>query len=98
VTDAPIWQLEDFEERLDTWVALENPPDDLVREVLAWILGRYDDPYQGVRREPGFDNLWYGVVPGTAHGHERVVTCSYWITETTRTVRCNSIATLSWPA
>ena len=91
------WGLVGFLERLDDWETREGPSDDLRLVVTAWILSRFDDPYQGVQREPGFPNLWYGEVPGTAHGHAQIVVCSYWIEETARTVRCDSIATLSFP-
>ena len=36
--------------------------------VTEWILTRAADPYQGVRREAGFDNLWFGAVPRSGHG------------------------------
>ena len=68
----------------------------LINGVGAWILSRFDDPYQGMRREPGFDNLWYGPVPGTLRGGEQV-TCSYMIVESGRVVYGKSIATLSLP-
>ena len=29
------------------------------------VLTRFDDPYSDVRREPDFDNLWFGPVPGS---------------------------------
>ena len=45
------------------WIERELPSDDLRLTVTAWILTRYDDPYQGVQREPGFDNLWFGEIP-----------------------------------
>ena len=90
------WTLEDFEVRLDQWIELENPSYDLRIVVTAWVLSRFDDPYAGVRREPDFDNLWFGPVPGSVHrGH--VVVCSYWIHEAQRTVRCDSVATLNLP-
>jgi hypothetical protein len=92
------WRLVGFEQRLDAWVDLEHPVDDLRLLVTAWILSRFDDPYAGVRRERGFSNLWFGVIPRSGHGTGLVVTCSYWIEETTHAVRCDSIATLSWPA
>lgn len=38
---------------------------------------------QGVRREAGFDNLWFGAVPDSEDGKGRVVACSYWIVEAT---------------
>lgn len=56
-----------------------------------------DDPYSGMTRQPGFPNLWFGPVPETMHGDGRVVTCSYWIVETTRAVRCDNFTILSWP-
>jgi hypothetical protein len=58
---------------------------------------RYDDPYQGVRREKGFPNLWFGAIPDSADGDGNVVACAYWIAESNRVVRCDSFATLSLP-
>lgn len=65
--------------------------------VTAWIFTRADEPYRNVRREKGFANLWFGPIPGTVDDDATVVTCSYWIEESTRTLRCNSFATLSLP-
>jgi hypothetical protein len=86
-----------FLDRLDTWAEQESPPDDLRLLVTAWIMTRYDDPYQGVRREHGFPNLWFGVVPHSEDGAGAVVVCAYWIEESTRIVRCDSFATLNLP-
>jgi hypothetical protein len=91
------WTLEGFEQRLDAWDSLEDPPDDLRILVTAWVLSRMDDPYQGVQRAQGFENLWFGTVPKSLHANDRVVVCSYWITEVTHVVRCESFATLSLP-
>jgi hypothetical protein len=93
----PRWVLEGFLERLDTWIADESPADDLRLAVTAWILSRMEDPYEGVRREPDFENLWFGAVPGTETTAGTVVACSYWIAEARGTVRCDSFATLSLP-
>ena len=90
------WTLIDFEYHLDIWIRNFDPTQELINEVGAWILSRFDDPYQGMRREPGFENLWYGPVPGTMRGGEQV-TCSYMIVESAHTVHCRSIATLSVP-
>ncbi len=90
------WRLEAFEERLDAWIALEEPDDDLRLEVTAWVLTRFSSPYTGVRRAQGFDNLWFGAVPHSEVRGE-VVTCSYWIFEREALLRCDSIATLSLP-
>lgn len=95
--NSPAWNLAGFLESLDGWADREQPPQELVLIVMHWVLSRYDDPYQGVQREPGFPNLWFGPVPETHHGPGRVVVCSYWIEETTRTVRCDSFATLNTP-
>jgi hypothetical protein len=77
------WALIDFGERIDSWVLAETPTDSVRLIVTAWVMTRFDDPYQGMRRQPGFDNLWFGVVPGTYDGRGKVVCCSYWILEAT---------------
>ena len=83
---------------MDLWESLSSPSDELRLLVTAWTLSRIEDPYQGMRREPGgHPNLWFGMVPGSRHGREAVY-CSYLVFEQTGTVRCNSIATLGWPA
>lgn len=97
--DGTEWKLEGFLDRVELWEKNEpaSAAIDTVRlAVLDWIMSRYVDPYQGVRREPGFDNFWFGPIPGTEHDGQ-VVCCSYWIQEATRTVRCDLIQTLSSP-
>jgi hypothetical protein len=93
----PSWKLEGFLERLDAWIEREAPSSDLVSVVYAWVMSRYEDPYQGMRRETGFPNLWYGAIPSTNTKEGTVVVCSHWIEESTKTVRCDSFATLSLP-
>ena len=93
----PVWQLEGFLERLDIWEELFSPSDDLRLIVTSWVMTRFDDPYQGVRREPQFGNLWFGVVPDTEDDDGSVVTCAYWIEEARGVVRCDSFATLTPP-
>lgn len=90
------WELQGFQRHADIWISTEDPDQDLKNEVLEWLLSRMDDPYQGVKREPGFDNLWYGPVPGTHRGYT-VVVCAYFILEAGHAVKCNSIATLNMP-
>lgn len=94
---APAWRLEGFGECLDAWAERDQPVVNLRAVVTAWVLTRFDDPYQGVRREPEFETLWFGAVPESGDGRGNAVACSYWIEERTRTVRCNSIATLRQP-
>jgi hypothetical protein len=91
------WQLEGFLECVDRWTDLEHPSDDLRLVVTAWILSRFDDPYRSARREPGFDNLWFALVPGTLEPDGSVVACSFWIEELSQTVRCDSFASLGYP-
>lgn len=83
-------------EQLDAWIKREDPGDDLRLIVTAWVFAR-DDPYLGMRREPAIENLWFGAIPDSDDGAGHVVTCSYWIFEQWRVVRCNSFATLSQP-
>lgn len=82
------WQLQGFGEQLDEWIELEQPYDWLRTLVVTWVLGLIDDPYPGLHRERGFDNLWFGVVPGSLNGDEAVC-CSLWIDEKARRVRCD---------
>ncbi|MEV5819381.1 hypothetical protein AB0L22_09410 [Micromonospora haikouensis] len=91
-----LWTLSGFERHLDLWISIEHPDQDLIHLVGTWMLSRFEDPYQGVRREPGFPNLWWGQVPLSLRD-ETVVVCSYFVHEHQRTVACNSIATLSLP-
>jgi hypothetical protein len=99
VPDNADWELAKFVERLDLWEKTEPASaalGDVRLAVTRWIMNRCSDPYEGARREPGFDNLWFTSIPGTLHDGQ-VVCCSYWIEETTRTIRCDLISTLNWP-
>lgn len=91
-----LWKLVGFQEYLDYWIASDKPSQDLVCVVAAWMVGRVDDPYQGMVRESSMPNLWYGPVPGSDEGG-MVVVCSYFVEESTRTVKCIGLATLSRP-
>ncbi len=93
----PGWTLVGFLECFDEWTARESPSDDLRIIVISWVMTRYDDPYQGVRRESDYPNLWFGVVPWSGHHGGSVVVCAYWIEAATRTVRCDSFATFRVP-
>jgi hypothetical protein len=73
VNPAQGWALAAFLHHLDTWIKQEQPSDDLRLLVMSWIMTRSDNPYQGVQREPGFDNLWFGAIPGSIHGPDNVV-------------------------
>lgn len=96
LSDPFLWKLAGFEAKLDASIALETPDEDVRYIVTEWILTRFSDPYQGVRREPGFPNLWFGAVPESARAG-RVVVCSYWLVESERRVSCNSFGTLRLP-
>jgi hypothetical protein len=96
-TDPPLWTLLGFLDRLDQWVARESPADEVRLVATAWIMTRFEDPYQGVRREGKFPNLWFGPVPGTQDRSGRVVGCAYWVDEVNHTVRCDSFDTFYEP-
>jgi hypothetical protein len=82
---------------MDLWADDAKPSSDLIIIVSLWIQSRTDDPFEDVQRVDGFDNLWFGAVPGSDDGEGRVVTCSYWIDVSTRTVRCDLFSTSTWP-
>lgn len=68
-----------FSDRLDEWTDLEAP-DDWQRVLVGnWVLSRIEDPYDGLSRQSGFDNLWFGVVPGSLNADGLAVACSLWI-------------------
>ncbi len=92
------WRQAAFETRLDEWIELEGPSLHLRRLVTAWVLTRLENPYDGMQRQQGFANLWFGRIPGTYQpGDGTVVVCSLWIEESSRMVRCDRIGTLTIP-
>jgi hypothetical protein len=90
------WELAGFPHRLDAWIEQDSPSGEVVEAVVGWIMSRYDNPYRGVQREPGFDSLWFGKIPGTVVAGTAVC-CSYFIEERRRMVVCDSLATLTLP-
>lgn len=92
------WALANFEQCLDEWIDLENPPEDVRYRVTEWVLTRIDDPFGAARREADLPNLWSSVVPGSIHRPHQIVLCSYWIEHEIHRVRCDRIASLSFPA
>jgi len=48
-----------------------------------------------MQRRLDIPTLWFGAVPGTEAPDGTVVTCSYFIFEDTRTIRCNTLASLT---
>jgi hypothetical protein len=39
------WRLENFIERLDAWIAVENPSEYVRIIVTEWVVTRFDNPY-----------------------------------------------------
>jgi hypothetical protein len=95
-SEAP-WKLERFVERLDLWVDVTRPSEDLRIRVTEQIFTRMEHPYRGVKRVAGSDNLWFGVIPGSSHDPGMVVTWAYRIFDSRRAVRCDLIESLSYP-
>lgn len=97
-TGGQVWKLELFSLRLDQWQARDpDVPDELRSLVEAWLVTRYANPYEGMFQEAGHPNLWSGKVPGSEDGCGHAVACSYWIFESTHTVKCNDFAILGEP-
>jgi hypothetical protein len=91
------WAPQDFEDRYDRWVAQDGHADqDLRLEVLAWLMGRLADPYDGAKPIASVPGLFQATIPHTEIDG-RAVMCSYWIDNDARTVRCDNIATLALP-
>lgn len=90
------WELRGFIEKLDEWIDLESPSDDVRLIVGEWLLSRLDDPHSGMRREEDIDDLWFGPIPHSQH-QGAVVVCSYFVRQRTRTVTCDRFATLALP-
>lgn len=95
---ADLWTTEGFDAAFESWQQLENPPTEVAITVLLWLMGRRETPYLDVSREPNFENLWYGRIPGSLHGDGLVATCSYFIKELDHKLVCSSIASLRLPA
>ena len=69
----------------------------------AWIKRVQDDPYRPeMRRLPDMrhdeaGDMYFGHVPGTKHADRSWITCSYWINEYMRTVKCDQFSILTEP-
>lgn len=97
MANAEPWTLRGFDDHIVSWIDSESPPPEVVDRVVRWIEARAVQPYVGVKREPGFPNLWSGEIPGTVHAGHNVAFCSYWIAEIEHEVRCDQVSTLPWP-
>lgn len=95
------WTLQGFVEQLDLCIERESLDDDLRLIALQWIMTRMTEPYRGVRREPvehpDFGVLWHGAIPDSHVGGGYVLACSFWASERSRHLRCNSFAVLPLP-
>jgi hypothetical protein len=94
--ELPSWRLVRFIEALDDWARRENPDEDVRLIVAAWAFGRQQDPYQGMGREQGHPNLWFGIVPDTATNDD-AVTCTCIIDARLRIVWCDNFTALPLP-
>jgi hypothetical protein len=97
VTEAePAWNIVGLVEALNSWVLRESPAEELRKVVGRWAFHQHEDPYQGVHRQPGFANLYFGEVPGTRN-KGAAVSCTYWIEVGTHAVKWDSFTTLNLP-
>jgi hypothetical protein len=91
------WLALGFDDPVKHWVREYAPRLAVIRNVRDWIRSREVDPFAGVRIVPGFDDLFFGIVPGTMGDDGWVVTCSYWVIRADSVVRCDVLSTASWP-
>jgi hypothetical protein len=55
------WQILGTEDCLNRWQDREKPSTDLSFLVAEWLVSKMDDPYQGMRRIPEFDEAAHTV-------------------------------------
>lgn len=91
------WRLEKFEERYEAWAERDKADDELRLVVVNWLMNRHDDPFLGMARQDGFDDLWFGWIPGSGDGRGNMVACSFRADRTRGVIECNDITTLSYP-
>jgi hypothetical protein len=92
------WSLLDVEDVWSRWCQIDEPSQDLRFHVLDWLFTRRETPRLGLRRDPAIRDLWFGEIPGTRdEGQFVVLSAALFVFETTRTVKLDSIAWLSWP-
>ncbi len=93
-----LWRLIDVDDRLDEWIERESPNQDLIIAVTAWTLSRMEDPYESLRRDPGFANLWFGKVPRTYDPDTRTaIACTLFVDEQSHEVKIDRFARLGVP-
>jgi hypothetical protein len=90
------WNIVGLVEALNAWVAREHPSEHLRKAVGRWAFQQHEDPYQGVHRQPGFPNLYFGEVAGTRH-KGAALSCTYFIEVTTHSVKWDNFTTLNLP-
>jgi hypothetical protein len=91
------WRLARLDETYDAWVDQEEPTVDLRFLVLRWVMSRTDNPFAGARRQRGFPNLWFAVIPQSVNEDGAMVTSTYWVEAADRVVRFDMFATLRPP-
>lgn len=98
MNDEPPWRVEQVDACLDRWHQIDDPSPDLRVHVAAWLMTRGVDPYEGATADADQSDLWFARVPDSGDGCGNVVTCSYRIDTVARTVTCDIIVALPWPA
>ncbi|MFG2046060.1 hypothetical protein ACGFIW_01350 [Micromonospora sp. NPDC048935] len=86
-----------YDDCLDLWAAVEDPPAELRILVVKWLMSRLEDPHRGVKRVRDFPNLWFGKVAESDHGSGAAVWCTYEIDEANRRVHLRAVSTLNNP-
>jgi hypothetical protein len=84
------WQFIGFNEQFDEWQDRENPPEDLVDQVEAWIseLASTTDPRHGAHPVSGGDEFEHAVQVTDFGVDGRAVVCTYRIEDDAYKVWC----------
>ncbi|GAA2712918.1 hypothetical protein [Actinoplanes palleronii] len=91
------WLLSNFDRWISWWVQECEPPLRINITVRGWVVSRAENPFEGARFVPGFDDLLFAAIPGTLDEAGQVVTCTYRVIRADWTVYCSMIGTASWP-
>lgn len=90
------WTIQGWASATTQWRELDDPDDLLRQRLIQWLRVCGENPYRRARRDNHIPNHWYAIVPGSERDG-RVVVCTYWIEERTKTVRADVIAQLRLP-
>lgn len=69
------WEFSDFQDRFNTWVVTDDPPDDFRFWVMAWIYRLQDDPKADAAPADGMGEPWWFAKVPNAENETHAVVC-----------------------